>query len=154
HGRDNLNDASLLQHRSFVLFWLSRVATTIAIQMQAVAVGWQMYDLTSRPLDLGLVGLAQFIPSFLLVLVSGQIADRHDPRRVLQLGQSVEAVAVAILLATTAADRISPAVIFASVFLTGVGRAFEQPTQQALVPTIIPAELFPRAVAATGSATK
>ena len=153
NGQDNLN-ASLFHHRSFVLFWLSRMATTIAIQMQAVAVGWQIYDLTSRPLDLGLVGLAQFIPSFLLVLVSGQIADRHDRRRVIQLGQSVEAVAVTILLVSTAAKAISPTVIFASVFLTGVGRAFEQPTQQALVPTIIPPELFPRAVAATGSATK
>src|SRR5215475_14978532 len=95
-NRQDLSDptASLLRHqRSFVLFWLSRVATTIALQMQAVAVGWQIYDLTSSALDLGLVGLAQFIPSLLLVLVSGQIADRYDRRRVIQLGQFVEAVA-------------------------------------------------------------
>jgi MFS family permease len=151
-----LNEAklSLLQHRSFVRFWLSRVATTIALQMQAVAVGWQIYDLTSSALDLGLVGLAQFIPSLLLVLVSGQIADRYDRRRVIQLGQFVEAVAAAILIGATATHAISPTLIFTSVFLIGVGRAFEQPTQQALVPTIVPAALFPRAVAATASATK
>jgi uncharacterized membrane protein len=153
----DLNDPippSLFHHRSFVLFWLSRVATTVAIQMQAVAVGWQMYDLTSSALDLGLVGLAQFIPSFLLMLPSGHVADRYDRRRVIQLGQCVEALAVATLTVATATHTISQALIFASVFLIGVGRAFEQPTQQALVPTIVPTDLFPRAVAATGSATK
>ena len=145
---------SLLHHRSFVLFWLARVSTTIAIQMLAVAVGWQMYDLTSRPLDLGLIGLAQFVPSFLLVLVSGQIADRYDRVRVIQLGQCVEALAAATLLIASATSTISQALIFGTVFLVGTGRAFEQPTQQALVPTIVPAALFPRAVAATASATK
>jgi MFS family permease len=143
-----------LHHRSFVLFWASRVATTVALQMAAVAVGWQMYDLTSNPLDLGLVGLAQFVPVFLLMLPSGHIADRYDRRRVIQLGQLVEAFAVATLLLANTTRTISQTVIFASVFLIGVGRSFEQPTQQALVPTIIPPELFPRAVAATGSATK
>jgi MFS family permease len=149
-----LNATSLLHHRSFVLFWVARVSTTVAIQMQAVAVGWQMYDLTSSPLDLGLVGLAQFVPSFLLVLVSGQIADRHDRRRVIQLGQLVETLAVLTLALATATNALSQGVIFTAAFLVGIGRAFEQPTQQALVPTIIPAALFPRAVAATGSATK
>jgi MFS family permease len=149
-----LNPASLLHHRSFVLFWLARVSTTIAIQMQAVAVSWQMYDLTSSALDLGLVGLTQFVPAFLLVLVSGQIADRFDRRRVIQIGQCVEALAVAMLTVASAVNATSQGLIFASVFLIGVGRAFEQPTQQALVPTIVPPELFPHAVAATGSATK
>jgi MFS family permease len=150
----NRAGASLLHHRSFVLFWLSRVATTVAVQMQAVAVGWQIYDLTSSALDLGLVGLAQFIPSFLLVLVSGQIADRYDRRRIIQLGQLFETLAVAMLTIATATQAISQPLIFASAFLIGIGRAFEQPTQQALVPTIVPAALFPRAVAATASATK
>jgi MFS family permease len=144
----------LLHHRSFLLFWLARTSTTIAIQMQAVAVGWQMYDLTSNPLDLGLIGLAQFVPSFLLALASGQFADRHNRRHIIQLGQLVETLAVAMLTFATATNAISQQLIFASVFLVGVGRAFEQPTQQALVPAIIPADLFPRAVAATASATK
>ena len=62
---------SLTGHRPFVLYWLSRVSATVALQMQAVAIGWQMYDLTRNPLDLGLVGLFHFIPAALLVLVAG-----------------------------------------------------------------------------------
>jgi MFS family permease len=122
--------------------------------MQAVAVGWQMYNLTSNPLDLGLIGIAQFVPSFFLALLSGQFADRHNRRLIIQVGQLVETAAVGTLLYATATNAISQELIFASVFLIGVGRAFEQPTQQALVPTIVPAHLFPRAVAATASATK
>jgi MFS family permease len=144
----------LLRHPSFVLFWLARTSTTFAVQMQAVAVGWQMYNLTSNPLDLGLIGIAQFVPSFFLALLSGQFADRHNRRLIIQVGQLVETAAVGTLLYATATNAISQELIFASVFLIGVGRAFEQPTQQALVPTIVPAHLFPRAVAATASATK
>lgn len=144
----------LLRRRSFVLFWLARTFTTFAIQMQAVAVGWQMYNLSSNPLDLGLIGIVQFVPSFLLALLSGQFADRHNRRLIIQVGQLVETVAVAMLFFATATNAISQELIFASVFLVGVGRAFEQPTQQALVPTIVPTHLFPRAVAATASATK
>jgi MFS family permease len=144
----------LLHRRSFVLFWFARTSTTLAIQMQAVAVAWQMYNLTSNPFDLGLIGIVQFVPSFLLASVSGQFADRHNRRLIIQVGQLVETVAVAMLLFATATNAISQELIFASVFLVGVGRAFEQPTQQALVPTIVPAHLFPRAVAATASATK
>jgi MFS family permease len=144
----------LLRHRSFVLFWLARTSTTFAVQMQAVAVGWQMYNLTSNPLDLGLIGIVQFVPSFLLALLSGQFADRHNRRLIIQVGQFVETAAVGTLLYATAINAISQDLIFASVFLIGVGRAFEQPAQQALVPTIVPAKLFPRAVASTASATK
>jgi MFS family permease len=145
---------SLLHHRSFVLFWLARVSTTVAIQMQAVAVGWQMYELTSSALDLGLVGLAQFVPACLLVLITGHFADRHDRRRIAQLGEAVETVAVATLAVTTLTGTISRDVIFAAVFLIGVGRAFEQPALQALVPAIVPAPLFPHAVAGVASASK
>src|SRR5262249_3498156 len=77
-----------------------------------------------------------------------------DRRRVIQLGQFVETIAVVILTAATATHAVSPSLIFTAVCLIGIGRAFEQPTQQALVPTIVPAALFPRAVASTASATK
>jgi len=76
--------ASLTRHQPFVLFWLARIATTVALQMQAVAVSWQMYDLTGNPLDLGLVGLTQFIPAALFVLVAGHFADRHDRRLIVR----------------------------------------------------------------------
>ena len=64
---------SLRHHRPFALYWVSRVSSTVAMQMQAVAVAWQMYDITHNPLDLGLVGLIQFIPAALFVLVAGEL---------------------------------------------------------------------------------
>ena len=71
----------LRRHRPFALYWVSRVSSTVALQMQTVAVAWQMYDLTRNPFDLGLVGLTQFVPAALFVLVAGHIADRYDRRR-------------------------------------------------------------------------
>src|SRR5271169_2327899 len=83
---------SLLQQRPFVIFWFARVAATVAYQMQVVAVGWQIYDLTRRPLDLGLVGLAQFLPSIVLLLVVGHVADRYDRRLILRICLAVDAL--------------------------------------------------------------
>src|SRR5574340_1390105 len=84
---------ALLDHRSFVRFWIARLTGGFANQMQAVAVGWQMYALTGSALDLGLVGLAQFAPSLALLLVVGHVADRYDRRRVLALCQLIDASA-------------------------------------------------------------
>src|SRR5262249_38843250 len=81
--------ASILRHGPLARFWLARVATSVAFQMQAVAVGWQLYDLTSNPVDLGLVGLIQFIPVLLLILITRQIVDRHDRPILLALAQAV-----------------------------------------------------------------
>src|SRR5215213_2841687 len=72
---------ALLEHRSFVAYWCARTATNGAYQMQAVAVGWQIYELTGSAFDLGLVGLVQFFPVVVLGLLIGQIADRYDRRR-------------------------------------------------------------------------
>ena len=81
---------SILQHRPFVQFWLARVSTTMAYQMLVVAIGWQLYELTGNPLDLGLVGLVQFIPGILLVLVIGQATDRYDRHVIIAICQAVE----------------------------------------------------------------
>ena len=78
---------SLRHHRPFALYWVSRVSSTVALQMQAVAVAWQMYDITHNPLDLGLVGLTQFIPAALFVLVAGHVADRYDRRTIVRICQ-------------------------------------------------------------------
>src|SRR5438552_440848 len=77
------------RHGPFVVCWASRVSSTVALQMQAVAVSWQMYDLTRSPLDLGLVGLTQFVPAALLVLVAGHVADRYDRRMIARSCQMV-----------------------------------------------------------------
>ena len=84
---DDALRAPLRRHRPFAFYWVSRVSSTVALQMQAVAVGWQMYDLTRNPLDLGLVGLTQFIPAALFVLVAGHVADRYDRRKIVRICQ-------------------------------------------------------------------
>src|SRR6185295_18597341 len=85
-----------------VLFlWLARTATALAYQMQAVAVGWQVYELTSSPLHLGFVGLMMFIPAVLLVLVVGPIVDRHNRKVIISLAQITQAIAVGFLAVTT-----------------------------------------------------
>jgi len=143
---------ALLAHRSFVRFWIARVAGGFANQMQAVAVGWQMYALTGSPLDLGLVGLAQFAPSVILLLVVGHVADRYDRRWIVGVCQLVEAGAATTLAALSFRGTISEHAIFALVALAGAARAFVMPTQQTLLPSLVPARILPRAVAANATA--
>jgi len=142
---------SLLRHRPFVLFWFARVATTMAYQMLVVAIGWQLYELTGNPLDLGLVGLVQFIPGILLVLVIGQVTDRCDRRVILSTCQAVEAVMAAVLLTAAISGAISRELILGLAFVMGGARAFELTAMQTIVPSLVPLPLVPRAVA--GSAT-
>jgi MFS family permease len=143
--------ASLLRERPFVQFWIARFSTTIALHMQAVAVGWQMYDLTGNPLDLGLVGLVQFVPSLLLVLLAGHVADRHDRRRIISMAQMIAGLASALLTVGTAGGFLSREWILGTVFVVGVARAFEAPTTFAFLPALVPAALLPRAVAASSA---
>jgi len=145
---------SILRQRNFVLFWAARVAATIAFQMQAVAIAWQIYDLTNSPLTLGLVGLAQFIPAVLLFLVVGHVADRYDRRTILRICQASEALAAIALAVGTAGGWLTRELILALVFLVGAARAFESPTLQSLLPGLVPARLFSRAVAASASANQ
>ena len=88
---------SLLQHRAFVAFWFARIASGFGFQMLSVAVGWQIYAITGRALDLGLIGLVQFVPSLLLALPAGHVADQFERRRIVLLGQIVEWIAIALL---------------------------------------------------------
>lgn len=145
---------SLVRHRPFVLFWLARTATTVALQMQAVAVSWQMYELTRDPLDLGLVGLTQFVPVALFVLVAGHAADRYDRRAIVRSCQFLAGLAVAMLAAGTAYDWLSRNAILTIVFIIGAARAFEATTLQTLLPAIVPPPMLPRAMAASSSATQ
>ncbi len=90
-------DIPIRHYRPFVLFWCARVSASLALQMQVVAVGWQVYEMTGSALDLGLVGLSQFVPAFLLVLVAGAVADRYDRSRVVRLAQLTEGCAALLL---------------------------------------------------------
>lgn len=145
---------SLVRHQPFVRFWLARTSTTIALQMQAVAVSWQMYGLTHNPLDLGLVGLTQFIPAALLVLIAGHAADRYDRRLIVRCCQLLAGVAVAMLAAGTAYGWLSRNAILAIVFVIGAARAFESTTMQTLLPAVVPLQMLARATAASSSATQ
>lgn len=147
-------DTPIGRHRPFQLFWLARIFATVALQMLVVAVGWQVYALTGSALDLGLVGLAQFIPAFMLVLFAGHVADRYDRSVVLRLCQIIEGLAAAGLALGTASGWLSREWIFVFVFILGAARAFEAPTLQALLPGIVPMPLLPKAVAGSASANQ
>lgn len=142
------------RHRAFALFWGARVCSMLAIQMQVVAVGWQVYDMTGDPLDLGLVGLFQFLPTLALVLPAGHVVDSHDRKRVLLGALSVEMVAVAALLLLTLAGALSPLLVFAVVALIGAAKSFEGPANQAILSATVPVEDLPNAVAWHSSAVQ
>jgi len=146
--------ASLLRHEPFVRFVYVRIAASIALRMQAVAVGWQMYTLTGSSFELGLVGLVQFIPTIGLFLATGHAADRYDRRLVSSAAQGLEAVGVAVLALATATGWLTPNLILAMAFMVGIGRAFEQPSLQSVLPNVVPASLLPRAIAASNSAAQ
>jgi MFS family permease len=144
-------DTSLLAHPSFLRFWAGRLAGTLANQMLMVAVGWQMYDLTGRAWDLGLVGLFQFVPALALALVSGHIADRHDRRHIVSLALLLQMVAALTLLVATHRHENSRSLILAVSLLLGVARSFQMTAQQALTPLLVPAALLARAMAFSSS---
>ena len=138
---------SAFRHRAFALFWCARVCSMLAIQMQVVAVGWQVYAMTGNPLDLGLVGLFQFLPTLALVLVAGHVVDNNDRKTVLFGALSVEMTAVAALFLLTMAGALSPHAIFAVVALIGLAKSFEGPANQAILSATVPLEDLPNAVA-------
>ena len=139
--------ASVFGHRAFALFWIGRIVSILSFQMLMVAIGWQLYALTDSALDLGLVGLAQFIPMIVLTLLVGHIADRYDHRHILLACQLVEAVAAAILVLGTIAGWLDPLTIYAITALVGAARAFEIPTMVAIIPGLVPRPLVPAATA-------
>jgi MFS family permease len=151
---DDVLGGPLRGHRPFALYWSARVSTTVALQMQTVAVSWQMYDLTNNPLDLGLVGLFHFIPAALLVLVAGHVADRYDRRAVVRTCQFVAGLAAAVLAAGTAGGWLTREAILGVVLVIGAARTFETTIMQTLVPAVVPLPLLARATAASSSATQ
>ena len=136
-----------MSQRSFRYYLTVRVLTTTASEMQAVAVAWQVYALTHRPLDLGLVGLAQFLPGILLFLVTGQTADRFPRQRILQACCAGFALCSLLLCALTLHGLSSIVPIYCVLLWNGTVRAFNGPAGQAFLPLLVPVEDFPKAVA-------
>jgi MFS family permease len=142
----------LRHHRPFLAFWFARIFTASGFQMLTVAIGWNLYQLTGNVLDLGLVGLVQFIPRVIFMLHTGHVADRYDRRKVSAICQAAQALIALALVIGSTTNSVTPEMIFILSFLLGAARSFEMPTTQALLPSIVPNSLFPRAVAASQSA--
>ncbi|HEV8583988.1 MAG TPA: MFS transporter [Methylomirabilota bacterium] len=125
---------------------------TLALHMQTVAVGWQLYSLTGSALDLGLVGLVQFVPTIVLTLIVGQVADRYDRRRVVVVCEVAQAAGTAALAFGSASGWLGRDGILAILAVLGGARAFENPARAALLPGLVPLARLPRAIASVTSA--
>ena len=133
--------------RSFALLWISSLASGLALQMLVVAIGWQVYSIHNNPLDLGLVGLAEFLPLPILALPAGHLADRFPRRIVVALGLVLQA-AIAVLLVVITLNGASELWPFLTIgLIAGVASALTNPAGRALTPEIVPTELLPGAVA-------
>jgi MFS family permease len=147
-------DESLLRQPSFLFFWAARFAAVNANQVQGVALAWQIYAISRRHNDVrhaafavGMIGLAQFLPLFLLTLTAGETADRHDRKAIALACLGVE-VATGVALAVLAVlrlDAVWPIYLVAVVF--GASRAFQSPALSALGPMLVPRGLLPRSIA-------
>lgn len=144
----------LFRHRSFALFWLARLFTTVATNAQAVAIGWQVYavaretrSVEESALMVGMVGLAQFLPLFALSLPAGETADRYDRRRILLACSVLQALCSAAFLYLSLGPAPSLPALFAVAAGFGVARAFVMPAGTALAPSLVPREFLPQAVA-------
>ncbi len=144
----------LLKQRDFVLFLITRLANTTGTNMLTVAVGWQIYNLTNNPLDLGIIGLCQFAPMFLFFLAAGIVADRFDRKIIIAVCLAFEALACSFLFyyALSGGSRALP--IFLILLVHGASRAFFQPASQAILPTLVAHQQFAGAVAYSTSVNK
>src|SRR5580658_11295948 len=146
-GDPRLAGGIAFTYPDFAVYELALFFIEAALEMQSVAVGWQVYEITKRPLDLGLVGLAQFLPGILLFLVSGHVADRYDRRKLIVICYVGFALCCGLLLVTSMRNVRSVYYIFAVLVLLGVVRSFTGPVSRALVPQLLPEEHFTNAVA-------
>jgi MFS family permease len=143
----------LFQHRAFALFWWARMFSALAVQAESVTIGWQVYTVArhSRSVEqsaflVGMVGLAQFVPLFLLSFIAGATADRGDRRRILLACTGVEigCVLALAMLSVSATPDLAPVFVIASIF--GASRAFLSPASGAMGPMLVPREALPRAI--------
>jgi MFS family permease len=143
----DLAPGAAFRYPNFRLFQAARFLVVAGLEMQSVAVGWQIYEITRRPLDLGLVGLAQFLPGLLLFLLGGHVADRFDRRHILLVCYASFAVCALALLTITLRGLHGVAPVYTVLVAMGFVRVFNGPAGQAFAPLLVPAEVFPNAAA-------
>ena len=141
----------LRDQRDYLRLLVARIAGTAAQQMLMVALGWQVYELTASAWALGFVGLAQFLPALLFTLPAGHLVDRHDRRLMLAASLGLQALVAAVLAWGSGGGWVDARWILATSVLMGMARAVQMPSVQALTPSLVPAVLLPRAVAASSS---
>ena len=150
----NSGGFAVLKNRDFSLYLAARFLSNIATQMLIVAVGWQVYQITGSVLDLGLIGLSQFLPFLCLVLFSGHVADQYDRRIILLCGLCAYFLC-SVLLLTFALEKIATTLpIFAVLAAYGITRAFQLPAAQSFVPTIVGTRALRNALALNSSANQ
>ena len=135
------------RHASYARFFTARFLAAFAIQIISVSVGWQMYDETGSALYLGLIGLFQFLPSLLLILVTGSVADRYNRRAIVAICLVVGAACALALLLLTSAGLFIPWAVFVILTVFGIERAFMGPAVQSLAPNLVPERDLANAIA-------
>ncbi|MBY5672820.1 MFS transporter [Rhizobium leguminosarum] len=135
------------RHSSYTRFFFARFLLSFSQQIVSVAVGWQMYDQTGSAIYLGLIGLVQFLPSLLLILVTGSVADRYNRRAIAALCSLVSALCTLALLVMTLMGSFTPLPVFAVLLIFGIERAFMSPAVQSLAPNLVPEEDLSNAIA-------
>lgn len=143
--------SGLRGERDFIRYLGARCLGTLAVQMQTVAVGWQVYATTHDPLHLGLIGLSQFLPFIVLILPAGHVADYYDRRRIVTGCYLLNMLCAVCLLIFSLTGIVSVGPVFAVMTLLGITRAFSMPSTQALIPNLVKPELFARAMAVNQS---
>ncbi|WP_330720956.1 MFS transporter [Paenibacillus polymyxa] len=142
----------LRTNASFRKFWCVEIFSTLAFQMLAVTIGWQMYALTHDAFKLGLVGLAEFAPMVLLTLIGGQVADRFNRPKIILVCQLTECVVILFLAISSIGDWIQSYHILVAAVLFGSARAFENPASSAMIPSLVNRAGLPEAAAWHSSA--
>src|SRR4051812_44744153 len=142
----------IYRDRDLYLFVTTRFIATLAIQVQSVAIGWQVYEMERTPLALGLVGLCQFAPMFLLTLPAGDITDRFNQRRVYSLAAALQATCSVLFLGLSIFRPHTAPLFYAVLVLFGAARGFAGPSGQSLLPFLVPQEKLPRSISINSSA--
>ena len=151
---EDLSLRALMGRPDYVRFWLSRVASTLGVQIQSVALGWQVYAVARETMNVaqsaffvGMIGLAAFIPVFLLALPAGEAADRYDRKTILRLCYAGEIATALVLVAASTLGFATLPLLLAVAVAFGTSRAFMGPAGTALGPMLVPRALLPRAIA-------
>ena len=143
---------TIYRARDFYFSISARFLSTMAMQIQSVAIGWQIYGMVHTPLALGLVGLCQFAPMFLLTLPAGELSDRFDQRRVLSAANAFQSIASVLFLSLSLAASTRAWPFYAVLVFFGCARGFAAPSGQSLLAFLVPPERLPRSIALSSSA--